>query len=261
MLLSRLLARPSPITACLGVVAAVVVLYQETPPPFWSERCVAWKDAGRDSCKKCCSAYGANYWTPRAVAAACLAVLFLRRGVSACLCSSPPAEDGTTQHTSGWLVVFIGRATCMAALSVPALLYTPNEYRPVWTAAPLAGLALSAVGHLAGCHRCCCGGGGSGGGGGGGGGSAANLGAGRGRRVRKDAWLELACWGGASLLSTCARGRRFDLDDVGDAVAEAWRPQMQRALGMLVCGLVAVVFLLEGRICGSRDSDEHSKRD
>ena len=250
MLVSRLLAQPGPLTACLGMAAAIVVLYKETPPPIWSERCVAWKDAGRDSCKRCCAAYGANYWTPRAVAAACLALLFLRRALSACLRLSSRKENNSPKTSSGLVVVFLGRAACVAVLSAPALLYTPNEYRPAWNGAPLAGLALSAVGHLAGCYRCCCGGGGD------------AAGAGSSRRACKDAWLELACWGGASMISTCSRRRHFDLAATGDAAAESWLHQVQWALGILACGIVAVVLLLEGRICNrSGDNSDHSKVD
>ena len=79
----------------VGLAGALYILVSEKPPPIWRERCVAWKDAGKDDCSRCCAAFGENYFTPKAMACVLICIQLARIGMFSCCCT--PTTPSSTE--------------------------------------------------------------------------------------------------------------------------------------------------------------------
>jgi hypothetical protein len=72
------IATPHLFISLLSVAYLSYLLYEQKPPPIWSERCVSWKKTKND-CRRCCAAHGANYFTASMLSEFLLLLHFLRR--------------------------------------------------------------------------------------------------------------------------------------------------------------------------------------
>ena len=226
----------------LGLAGALSALIGEQPPPFWRERCVAWKDADKDDCNRCCAAFGKNYLTPKALACALLVLQFARLCLAGCCCrraNLPPRAAGESpgHRLKSVLVDGVKRA----ALSVPTLLYAPTGRKMVWGGLPMVGAVGFAAATL--CLSC----------------EAAVL-----RpsstyaRRRNRGLLNLCCWAGTSAIALAPRPHRYDTLDVKPSLPV---PVMARAMATLTSAgfsLVVAGALSVALMCRARDDGRAS---
>jgi hypothetical protein len=122
----RTVGTPSVIVSLVSVLFLLYLLYEEKPPPIWSERCVAWKKSKND-CDRCCAAYSQNRWVPSAIAKVLLLLHFLRR---ACMGSFHGVLDES-------LRVFL-----VGALTIPTIWLLPAHSKWVPGVLDVAGLCM-----------------------------------------------------------------------------------------------------------------------
>lgn len=129
----------------IGVLCSGYVLINEKPPPFWSQRCVAWKGT-KDDCNRCCAAYGNNYASPKVFVSLLLLVQFTRLFITGVMCTHNyhPAspKTGASLNATWCLASILGGILKIAALSIPSLLFAPADQKIVWSVIPSLGAAV-----------------------------------------------------------------------------------------------------------------------
>lgn len=125
-------ATPTFLVSLVSVLYLLYVLYEQQPPPFWNERCVAWKST-KKSCDRCCASYGKNHLTTSMVAQLFLLVHCTRR-----LCQS------TLQCTP---LILSDALVSIGLLLLPVVHYLPN-HRWVCSVSDSIGILFYLVGFL-----------------------------------------------------------------------------------------------------------------
>lgn len=210
----------------LGMFIALHALISEQPPPLWRERCVAWKDARKDDCNRCCAAFGKNYFTPKAIVCVLLFVQFARLCMAGCCYRTTTTKaESPTQRLKN----ILGGAIRMAALSLPALMYAPTGQRMVWGGVPLVGgIAFAAS------YACLVG-------------EALVLRQSLSyRRRRNRELLNLCCWAGAAAVAMAPRPHRYDALDVNPRLSmtmSATKSLISAGFSLVVAVSLAVVMV------------------
>lgn len=171
--LTRTIATPHLLVSLFAVVYLLYTLYHQQPPPFWNERCIAWKTTKKD-CDRCCASYGTNHVTTAMLSHFLLLLHFFKR-----TCQSTMQKC----HSSTLLRVLLDAVVSIGLLTLPTLQYVP-EHRWVTSSSDLLGFTLYCVGFVC---SCCF------------------------QKGPKKAIAELLCWcGGGAMLVFSSPPIRFD---------------------------------------------------